>query len=316
MAKIFTNTKGMSRDKWVEMRRHGIGGSDAAAIIGLDKYTTPYSVWADKKGLLPEKEDTEAMRLGRDLEEYVAMRFEEETGKKVRRKNAILQHEDFPFMLANIDREVVGEKAGLECKTTSILNTKMFKNGEFPEKYYAQCVHYLAVTGYDRWYLAVLVLGEGFYVYTLERDEEEIAALINAESTFWNVHVIADVPPAVDGLAPTTNAMDSVFKGKDDDEVIHLNVSDILRSYMEVKETIARFEHIKELYEQQLKGELGDFQQGVCGDWDITWKCRTRRTFDAKRFAEDNPNLDLSKYYKESAYRAFGVKAQKKKKED
>ena len=121
-------------------------------------------LWADKTGKLPPKNDNEAMRQGRDLEAYVAQRFTEKTGKKVHVYSEMLRNPAYPFAHANIDRKVTGERAGLECKTTSIMNLKKFKNGEYPENYYAQCVHYLAVTGFDRWYLAVLILNQGFYL--------------------------------------------------------------------------------------------------------------------------------------------------------
>lgn len=122
--------------EWLAIRRRGIGGSDAAAIVGLDRYRSPFAVYADKLGLTPEREDNEAMRQGRDLEDYVAQRFTETTGKKVRRCNDTLQHPKYPRLLANIDRLIVGEKALLECKTTSILNKTKFTQGEYPPNYY------------------------------------------------------------------------------------------------------------------------------------------------------------------------------------
>lgn len=99
----------------------------------------------------------------------------------------MLRNPAYPFAHANIDRKVTGERAGLECKTTSIMNLKKFKNGEYPENYYAQCVHYLAVTGFDRWYLAVLILNQGFYTFTVERDEDEINTLMKVEKSFGTI---------------------------------------------------------------------------------------------------------------------------------
>lgn len=179
------STRSMSRQAWLAERRKTIGGSDAAGIVGLSRYATPYAVWADKTGRLPEQEDNEAMRQGRDLEEYVAKRWEESTGKRVRRSNALLYNPSYPFAHADIDRTVLGEDSGPECKTTSALNLRQFRNVEFPEQYYVQCVHYLAVTGCQRWYLAVLVFGRGFFTFTLERDQAEIDALMAAEEQFW-----------------------------------------------------------------------------------------------------------------------------------
>ena len=111
------STKNMPYREWLQYRRQGIGGSDAGAICGMSPYASPITVWADKKGKLPEKPDNEAMRQGRDFEEIVARRFCELTGKRVRRHNFLIRHDTYPFMQANVDRLVIGEKAGLECKT-------------------------------------------------------------------------------------------------------------------------------------------------------------------------------------------------------
>lgn len=132
----------MSREEWVQSRRESIGGSDAATVLGLNPYSSPYALWAEKTGAI-EPEDIsgkEAVRLGVFLEPYVAQRFSEVTDKKVRRENYILKNSDYPWAHANVDRLVVGEKAGLECKTTSALNLKKFKGGEYPANYYCQCI--------------------------------------------------------------------------------------------------------------------------------------------------------------------------------
>ena len=304
------STNGMCREEWIEHRRLGIGGSDAAAIIGLNPWVTPYTIWADKTGRLPEKEDNEAMRQGRDLESYVAERFTEETGKKVRRKNAILISDEYPFMMANIDRDVVGEDAGLECKTTSMMNLKKFKNGEYPETYYVQCMHYMAVTGAERWYLAVLVLNQGFYVFCIERDEEEIAALIKAEQDFWENYIMPDEAPPVDGLAPTTAAINALYPGGKG-EVILGGFETGLKNLCDVKNEIKILEGLKEKYEQEIKEAMRDYEKATCGDYTISWRSQSRSSFDAKAFAVEHPEMDLSKYYKTSDYRVFSVKGGK-----
>ena len=152
-AEVLADRKKLSETEWLEVRRKGIGGSDAGAIAGLNPFKSAYSVYCDKLNLSPEQEDNEAMRQGRDFEEYVAMRFSEESGKKVKKCNYILRHSVYPFMLADVDRLVVGENAGLECKTTNVFNKTNYEEGEIPLSHYVQCVHYMAVTGADRWYL-------------------------------------------------------------------------------------------------------------------------------------------------------------------
>ena len=323
MARIIISTKDMPREEWLEYRRRGIGGSDAGAIIGMNPYATPYSVWADKTGRLPEKEDNEAMRQGRDFEDYVAKRFEEKSGKRVRHYNYMLMHEQHDFITANIDRVVSGEYAGLECKTTSILNLKKFKDGEFPDQYYAQCVHYLAVTGWDRWYLAVVVLGSDFKIYMLTRknddvcpdwcesmvyvDDGEIALLTGAEVEFWKTYVEPDKAPPVDGFKPTTDALSAIYQGGDD-EVIALSEIDVIKGYLDVKADIKALEKAKDRYEQALKATLGDCERGECGGYAVTWRTQQRNSFDFKRFAKENPELDLSSYYNSTTYRVFRVK--------
>lgn len=299
----------MDREKWLEERRKGIGGSDAAALVGMNSYSTPYMVWADKTGRLPEKENSEAMRQGRDLEQYVAERFTEATGKKVRRHNDIIRNPQYPFAHANIDRAVIGEKAGLECKTTSIMNLKKFKNGEFPENYYAQCVHYMAVTGWERWYLAVLVLNQGFYWFVIERDEDEIEALMKAEKEFWETYVTPDVPPPVDGLKPTSAALSAIFRDAGSQEGIDLfGRETLIREYLETKEIIKRYERENEQRKQMLQQDLAAHELGQAGSYSVTWKFQSKRSFDPKAFSRDYPNVDLSRYYSTTYFRKFDIK--------
>lgn len=315
-ARVLEDRKIIDYNDWLRIRRQGIGGSDSSVIVGLNNYSSPYTLWADKVSLLPPIEDNEAMRQGRDLEEYVASRFVEQTNKKVRNCNYILQHKEYDYILANVDRLIVGEKAGLECKTTSSLNIKKFKNGEYPANYYVQCMHYMAVTGAKKWYLAVLVFGQGFCVYEIERDEEEIKALLEAEKDFWNNYVVTNTPPAVDGFNSTTETINTIFNVdtvQDNGQVVGLKNISALENYLALQGQIKALETKKTKCEQILKEELGEITQGECGGYKVTWNPQQRRSFDTKRFIADNPNLDLSKYYNVTNFRTFKVSEIKEK---
>lgn len=299
----------LNHEEWLSERRKGIGGSDASAILGLNPWATPYTLWADKTGRLPDKPDNEAMRQGRDLEQYVAERFMEISNKKVRRKTQMLRNPDYPFAHANVDRWVVGENAGLECKTTSVMNLKRFKNGEFPETYYCQCVHYMAVTGAERWYLAVLILNQGFHCFTIERDQDEIDALMGAEQDFWK-HVETDTPPPLDGLSATTDAIDRIYPSSrySESPVALYGREKIIQGYLSIKDPIKALEREKEGYEQILKQDLQENESGECGCFMVNWKSQTRKTFDANAYVKDHPGLALDPYFKVTNFRKFEVK--------
>ena len=300
------STVNMSHEEWLNHRQKSIGGSDASAIIGLNQYSSPYTVWADKLGQLPPKEDNEPMRLGRDLEDYVAKRFIEATGKRVRRENNIIINPDYPYAHANVDRVIIGEDAGLECKTTSILNVKRFKNGEYPPTYYVQCVHYMMVTGAKKWYLAVLVLGQGFYWYEIERDEEEIAALVRSEEDFWKL-VESKQAPAVDGSASTTNTLTTIYADSNNNTVDLFAYDSILKQYLSVGKQIKDLKSVQDELANQVKAYMQNSGKGESANHKVSWVSALRSTFDTKAFLEDHPGADLSKYYKQSSYRTFKV---------
>jgi putative phage-type endonuclease len=296
----------LDHDQWLEARRKGIGGSDAAAIIGLNPWATPYMVWADKTGRLPPKEDIEIMRQGRDLEQYVAERWMEETGKKCRRKTKMLSNPTYLFALANVDRWVVGENAGLECKTTSIMNLKKFKGGEFPETYYCQCVHYMAVTGAERWYLGVLVLSQGFYTFVIERDEDEIKALMDAERDFWQ-YVEDDTPPPVDGLNPTNQVLNTIYNDPDEQAIDIFSEQTTVETYLKLKLQIRELEKEKRFLEQRLKANLKDFEMGLCGDYTVQWKKQKRAIVSVKALKKAYPKINLNKVANVKTYRRFSI---------
>lgn len=180
-------------------RSRGIGGSDVAPLLGLSNWKTPMDLWAEKIGHKQPEDigDKEFVHFGIVLEQIVAKEFELRTGKKVRRRRKTVTHSKFDFMLANIDRDIVGESAGLECKCSSAwLQQHWGETGsdDFPLYYLTQCVHYMEVLGYDRWYCAVLIGGNEFRWYVIERSAELAASLIEKEATFWRA-VLSKSPP-------------------------------------------------------------------------------------------------------------------------
>lgn len=301
-----TKVKTANHDEWLKLRSQYIGGSDAAAVVGLNAYASPYSLWAEKTGKVPGFTGNLACEVGTYLEEFVAQKFAQETGKKVRKCNQSFLNSQYPWAIANIDRDIVGEDAGLEIKTTDTLNLKKFKGGEYPANYYCQMVHYLAVTGKQRWYLAVLIGNKEFKWFTLERDEAEIAALMTAESTFWEL-VKTDTPPIVDGTKATSDTLAAIYENSDDSVADLYSYTSDLKQYMELKNQIKELETMAEELANRIKEFMGASGKGECDGFKVSWKSQTRNTFDKKKFAKEYPDIDLSDYFKQSVSRPFKV---------
>lgn len=302
-------TTNMSKEDWEELRSTTIGGSDAAAILGMNPHKSAYALWAEKTGkVIPEDiSQKEAVRLGTDLEGYVAHRFMEATGKKVRRENYTVFRDDMPYAHANYDRLVVGENAGLEIKTTNALNLKKFKNGEFPANYYCQCVHYMMISGLKRWYLAVLVLGIEFKVFVIERDEAEIEALRMAEENFW-YQVQNDLPPEIDGMDSTLDALNAEFPVSEPDSEIDLTGCAVdLAILDECTQQIKALEEKKAAAQARIMEAMGSAERGGYGSYRVTWKSQKRQTFDRKRFEKENGAIPEA-YLKTSESRTFRFK--------
>ena len=127
---------------------------------------------------------------------------------------------------------VVGEDAILEIKTTnSPVAMKKFRNGEYPEQWYCQMTHYLAVTGAKKAYLAVLAECRNFFIYELERDEEEIEALMNAEKEFWK-YVQTATAPTADCLKSTSETIVAIYPTSNADTVDLFSYSYELDQYL------------------------------------------------------------------------------------
>jgi len=191
------DTRTLDRRQWLSVRQGGIGSSDAAAAVGLCPYKSQLELWMEKTGRTPADQESPGMDdpryWGTLLEPYVAVAYMQQTGRKVRKVNAVLQHPTFPYMLANIDREVVGspDVQILECKTAGEWGSKRWQDG-VPEYIQLQVQHQLAVTNQQAADVAVLLCGQRLEIHRIERDEEVIARLMVLEARFWQ-YVTTDV---------------------------------------------------------------------------------------------------------------------------
>src|SRR5690625_505697 len=182
MAKVLT--LGMSREDWLRERQKGIGGSDASSILGYNPWKSPFELYIEKTSDVVQEIDNEAIYWGNTLEDIVAQEFSRRTGKKVRRRNEIFRHKDYDWMIANIDRDVVGERALLECKTTNAFYYDQLQGDEIPPDTMCQIQHYMVVLDNERAYIAVQIGGQKIVWKEITRDDEFIEVMIEHEKHF------------------------------------------------------------------------------------------------------------------------------------
>ncbi len=306
--KKLVSTLTLPREEWLRYRKQGIGGSDAGAICGFNPYRSAMQVYYDKTSDEIEDTDNEAMRQGREMEEYVARRFTEETGKKVRRANAMFYDEKNPFMLADVDRMVVGENAGLECKTASPFMAEYWSGDKIPLSYQMQCYHYMSVCNADAWYVAVLIYGREFKVYKLERDEEIIANLIQLEKNFWENHVLKRVLPDPDGSKLADSVIAEYFKESTGAVIPLQGFDDKLKRREELVVLMDKLESEKRQIEQELKMYMGDAEKAENQLFRVSWKAVVSNRLDTKALQEQEPEI-YQKFLKQTNSRRFTVKA-------
>jgi putative phage-type endonuclease len=292
-------TRELDRRQWLEARKGGIGSSDAAAAVGLSPYKSQLELWMEKTGRAVAKvedaNDPESpMYWGTLLEPNVATAYMHRTGRKVRKLNAVLQHLTFPFMLANIDREVVGspDVQILECKTAGEFGSRLWRDG-VPEYVQLQVQHQLAVTGKVAADVAVLLCGQQLEIHRIERDDEVIARLIVLEAQFWD-HVEADTPPPADGSASADRALRQLYPSGGDtlDFSEDQRLSSAFAELVTLRRELEAMEGRAELLKQTLQQAMGDAARAVFASGEVTYRrARDGTRLDTQRLSADHGAL-------------------------
>lgn len=299
----------MDKLEWLKERQCGIGGSDVGAILGVNKYKTPFEVYLEKTETISEvKEQSEAAYWGDQFEEVVAKEFEKRTGLKVRRDRKHYKHKEYPFMVANIDRRVVGQNAILECKTANQYLLKEWEDEEIPASYLLQVQHYICVTNADKAYIACLIGGQKFIWKEIKRDDELIEIIIKAEKDFWKL-VEDKTPPALDGSSAAEKYLRERFANVQGGTKVALGVKykEKIEKYLSLKKQIKELEQETRTLENSLKLEIGDNEAGYIDNFLINWKSYSKTSIDSKKLKEEQPEI-YNKYSKKSKYRKFEIK--------
>jgi putative phage-type endonuclease len=291
-------TKGLDREAWLDVRKGGIGSSDAAAAVGLNPYKSPLELWMEKTGRAANNDVSSGFDdpryWGTLLEPYVAVAYQQKTERRVRKVNAVLQHPSFPFMLANIDREVVGcpDVQILECKTAGEFGARLWRDG-VPEYVQLQVQHQLAVTGKAAADVAVLLCGQQLEIFRIPRDEEVIARLVVLEARFWD-YVETDTPPPADGTESSARALRQLYPGGGDtlDFSENQHLSEVLADLQALRNELdAKGKHAEAL-KQALQEAMGDASRAVFATGEVTYKrAKDGSQLDGKRLTQDHPDI-------------------------
>lgn len=308
--KTLVKTNGMGREEWLKWRRMGIGGSDAAVIAGVSPFRSIFELWMDKTGQAEatEGEESEPIHFGNVLEPVVRREFMRRTGMKVRRKMALLQSGEHPFMLADLDGVIYenGKMCVFEAKTASAYKKEIWEAG-VPLEYQYQAQHYMAVTGAEKTYIAALVGGNRFIYHELLRDNEMIESIIRMEKEFWENCVLAGREPEADGSGATTDFLNGRY-GTSNGRCIELP-EDALRLCEKYDELSGRIDDLKgqkEAVTNKIKAYLKENESGTVGNRRIDWKTVTTTTFDKKRLKEERREI-YEEYCGKGSYRRLSV---------
>src|SRR5690606_34204038 len=253
--------------------------------------------------------DSEAVYWGTVLEDVIAEEFTRRTGKKVRRQNKVFIHPEHDCMIANIDRDGVGETARLECKTTRAFNANDWEGEHIPPAYICQLQHYMAVLGYEKAYIAVLIGGQKFIWKELKRDDEFIELMIQEEKNFWENHVLKGVPPEIDGTPSATELLNKMYP-VDNGETIVLpsdNAEMLIEAIESIKAEMKEKQQLLKEYENKLKLMIGDAAVGVTPRYEVNLKTYERNSIDTRKLRKELPDI-AEKYTKTTTYRQLRIK--------
>lgn len=202
---------------------------------------------------------------------------------------------EHPFMIADVDRLVVGKEdglVGLECKTASPYSADKWKDGAVPAHYLAQCHHYMAVLGASAWYIAVIIYGREFKYVRIERDEEIIQNLIRIEQDFWENHVLQKVMPAPDGTEATEQFINSYFAQSQ--ELLSkplIGFDEKLSRRAEIAELLDKLTVEKRKIEQEVKTYLKEAEIAENENFFVSWKNSVSNRIDSARLKAEMPEV-------------------------
>lgn len=278
---------GLNQEQWLEKRAGGIGGSDAAAVLGLNPWKSAYTLWAEKSGLVlePNLDEIEHIEWGKVLEEPIAKRYVRETSRTLidHGRYAIQIHDLHPFMHCTIDREIMpinGNGPG----DLSVKNAGEFQRCHWEEEpplhYQAQLQHELAVTGMQWGSFAALIGGNKFRWMDMPRNDKFLRFLIEKEEEFWD-RVMRGEPPPTDASDSTREVLLRLYpRDTGASKALPFEAADWLERRRKLKEDEKGTKAALQEVENQIKAAIGEASIGMLPDGSgFSWKHQHRAAY-------------------------------------
>ena len=310
---IIADTRKMSHQDWLTMRKIGIGGSDAAVACGLSRWKSPFQLWSEKTDRIVPTKANEACYWGIQLENLLRAEFIKRTNLEVHECPFFLRSKEYKHMLANIDGYVKNEDGSysvLEIKTANAYAVQDWQDG-LPIEYYAQIMHYMVVTGMSSAYVAVLLGGNEFRIQKYDRDEEMIKHIIQMEEHFWYEYMLKDTPP--EATAKDNEILGQLYP-KSETKAIEMptKAREVLADYEAASRALAQAKAKKEESEAKLKLMLADSEVGIIDGYKISWKNVSTTRLDSKKVKSLLTEEQLKDCSSTTVSRKFNISAPKK----
>lgn len=311
-------------DDYLEARRTGIGGSDIGAILGMSYFKTAFDVFLEKTDpAFSQNVNSEAVHWGTVLEDVVAKEYHKRTGRRVQRVNQMLRHPEHDFAIANIDRAVITPSISknvrwkdgrltsnriLECKTANARMSHLWGDeatNNVPDSYLLQCQWYLGITDCDAADLAVLIGGQDYRIYTIARDAELFADMLDIAEKFWN-NCKKGVAPDPVNMADALKKWPQHIAGKS--VVVDVDIAESCARLAAISNEMENLKAEEEYLKTKVMAAFGEAEEiTYCGDRLATWKTQKARRLDGKRLKEERPDI-AAEYTHEAEIRVFRLK--------
>lgn len=280
-------------DDWHTLREKRIGGSDVGAILGVNPYKSIIDVYIDKTEGSTFKGNN-ATHWGHMLEGTIIKEFAS--------RHRELQVFDAPFsivdnfLIANLDSVLKNKETGdygvLEIKTTSLWNKKEWEEDTIPQSYYAQVQHYLMLSGYKFAYVAVLIGGQEYKEFKVERSEEDIALIREKATEFYKENILKQIPPMPDGSDAYMDYLKKKAMDIENDTVVEfVDLEEKAQKIKDLGKEINSLKKEQDLLKEQIMLELinNGTQKGVAGK--LKFNIKTKKSPDLEAMIKADQKL-------------------------